>query len=187
MAHEIRNPLGVIEGSAETLTKRLPQLDPLSTELIGYISAEVGRLNTLVNRFLTFARPLQPQRRIEEITVLLERALKTAVARRPELPVIVDWEYSTNLTPLLIDPELFEEVFTNLIFDAFEAMPQGGRLSLRVRSALWEGREGIELEVEVTGNVIPAGLPEQIVNPFFTTKKMELGSAVSRLDDCRGA
>src|SRR5712692_10409712 len=57
LAHEIRNPLGVIKGSAETLTKKLGSADPLASELAGYISSEVNRLNTLVSRFLNFARP----------------------------------------------------------------------------------------------------------------------------------
>src|SRR5215472_12488837 len=59
LAHEIRNPLGVIKGSAEMLVKKLKADDPLVSELTGFISSEVTRLNTLVSRFLNFARPLQ--------------------------------------------------------------------------------------------------------------------------------
>ena len=58
LAHEIRNPLGVIKGSAEMLTQKLEESNPLATELAGYISTETNRLSALVTRFLDFARPL---------------------------------------------------------------------------------------------------------------------------------
>ncbi len=58
LAHEIRNPLGVIKGSAEMLTQKLGESNPLATELAGYISTETNRLSALVTRFLDFARPL---------------------------------------------------------------------------------------------------------------------------------
>ena len=179
LAHEIRNPLGVIRGSAETLGKRLQQLDPLSKEMISFISSEVDRLNSLVTRFLTFARPLQPQRHLQEITALLERAVKTAFGRWPEISVKVEREYANDLAPLFIDPDLCEQVFTNLVLNAFEAMPQGGVLRLRARPARSEGRPGIELEVEDSGSGISEELHEQIFNPFFTTKKDGIGLGLS--------
>src|SRR5438552_7925229 len=76
LAHEIRNPLGVIKASAETLHKKLQPNDPLARELADYISSEVNRLNALVSRFLDFARPLQLQLGSHEISPLLEQALK---------------------------------------------------------------------------------------------------------------
>src|SRR3989442_15905237 len=59
LAHEIRNPLGVIKASAETLSKKLGPADPLTSELAGYLSREVNRLDTIGSRFLDFARPMQ--------------------------------------------------------------------------------------------------------------------------------
>src|SRR5690242_505704 len=59
LAHEIRNPLGVIKGSAEILNQKLEKSDPLAQELAGYIYTEVNRLSALVTRFLNFARPSQ--------------------------------------------------------------------------------------------------------------------------------
>ena len=68
MAHEIRNPLGVIKGSAEMLTQKLADSNPLATELAGYISSETNRLSALVTRFLDFARPLHADLAPQEIT-----------------------------------------------------------------------------------------------------------------------
>src|ERR1700693_4733865 len=73
LAHELRNPLAVIKGSAEMLNKKLASADPLARELAGYVSSEVNRLNALVSRFLDFARPAQLDLHAEEITPIIER------------------------------------------------------------------------------------------------------------------
>ena len=191
LAHEIRNPLAVIKGSAETLTRRLESADPLTTELAGYISSEVNRLNTIVTRFLNFARPLKLEKRPTQIPPLLDRALKVAGERWPEAKVEVIQQYSKNLPEMVVDPDLCEQAFANLVLNAFEAMTAaGGRLTVRVAPANSEGRRGVEVDIEDTGPGIPPELHEQIFNPFFTTKKEGVGlglSLVSKIvDDHRG-
>ncbi len=71
LAHEIRNPLGVIKGSSEMLTQKLGDSNPLATELAGYISTETNRLSALVTRFLDFARPLHADLTPQDITTVL--------------------------------------------------------------------------------------------------------------------
>jgi signal transduction histidine kinase len=191
LAHEIRNPLAVIKGSAETLTRRLESADPLTTELAGYISSEVNRLNTIVTRFLHFARPLKLEKRPTQIPPLLDRALKVAGERWPEAKVEVRQEYPENLPEMLVDPDLCEQAFVNLVLNAYEAMgSNGGRLTVRVAGMNSEGKRGVEVGIEDTGPGIPSELREQIFNPFFTTKKEGVGlglSLVSKIvDDHRG-
>ncbi len=191
LAHEIRNPLAVIKGSAETLTRRLQSADPLTTEVAGYISSEVNRLNTIVTRFLNFARPLKLERRPTQIPPLLGRALKVAGDRWPEAKVEVAHQYSENLPEISVDPDLCEQAFTNLVLNAYEAMTDaGGRLTVRVAAVNFDGRRGVEVDIEDTGPGIPSELHEQIFNPFFTTKKEGVGlglSLVSKIvDDHRG-
>src|SRR5712671_681215 len=76
LAHEIRNPLGVIKASAEMLNQKLKESTPLASELAGYISTEVNRLSTLVTQFLNFARPLHVDPHPADLTALLDRVLK---------------------------------------------------------------------------------------------------------------
>ena len=75
LAHEIRNPLGVIKGSAEMLTQKLDESNPLASELAGYISTETNRLSALVTRFLDFARPLHADTEAQDIAAVVDRAL----------------------------------------------------------------------------------------------------------------
>jgi len=191
LAHELRNPLAVIKGSAETLSRRLQSSDALTTEVTGYISSEVNRLNAIVTRFLNFARPLKLERRLEPLPPLIDRALKSVRERWPEAKVEIEREYAQNLPQVFVDPELSEQVFTNLVLNAYEAMgPGGGRLRVRAVAANSDGRKGVEIDFEDSGPGIPEELRGQIFNPFFTTKKDGVGlglSIVSKImDEHRG-
>jgi signal transduction histidine kinase len=84
LAHEIRNPLGVIKGSAEMLTQKLGESNPLAAELAGYISSETNRLSALVTRFLDFARPLHADLTRQDITLVLDRALHDVATVRKD-------------------------------------------------------------------------------------------------------
>jgi two-component system, NtrC family, sensor histidine kinase HydH len=186
LAHEIRNPLGVIRGSAEILNQKLTPAEPLTAELAGYISSEVERLNHLVGRFLDFARPLEIEPEIQAITPIIDRALKSVQEQRPEADVKVEREDAPNVTPVALDGELVERVFTNLFANAYEAMAEGGSLRITTRPAYSDGRHGVEVIVEDTGPGVSPEQREQIFNPFFTTKKTGLGlglSMVSKIVD----
>ncbi|MFZ0962020.1 MAG: ATP-binding protein [Terriglobia bacterium] len=190
LAHELRNPLAVIKGSAETLMRKLAASDPISTEMAGYISSEVNRLNALVTRFLDFARPHKLEQREEQIPPLLERALKAARDRWPEAKVEVERQFAPDLPEVTLDADLMERVFTNLALNAYEAMGPGGG-KLRVAAAPnADGKQGVEITFQDTGPGIPTELREQIFNPFFTTKETGVGlglSIVSKIvDDHRG-
>ncbi len=191
LAHELRNPLAVIKGSAETLTRKLSGADPITNEIAGYISSEVNRMNALVTRFLDFARPHQLQTHQEQIPPLLERALKAARDRWPDVKVEVERQFAADLPEITLDGDLIERVFTNLALNAYEAMGSSGG-KLRVAAApCADGRRGVEITFQDTGPGIPAELREQIFNPFFTTKETGVGlglSVVSKIvDDHRGS
>jgi len=187
LAHEIRNPLGVIKGSAEMLNKKLQTSEPLAAELAGYISSEVNRLSALVSRFLDFARPLHAETTPQEVTVLLERALKSVGDQWRGGKIEVEREYTKEQLPVPLDENLCEQAFINLVQNAYEAMGDaGGTLNVQVSPAQLNGRRGVEVQIQDTGPGIPAELCEQVFNPFVTTKKTGVGlglSIVSKIMD----
>jgi two-component system, NtrC family, sensor histidine kinase HydH len=191
LAHEIRNPLGVIKGSAEMLAQKVKDSQPLVTELAGYISSEVNRLNALVARFLDFARPSQLELRPERIPDIVDSALHAAQAQFPEARVKVERQYATDLPEIPADRQLCEQVFINLITNAFQAMDgQGGTLRVAIAQETSGSEPGVCVTVEDTGPGVPPELREQIFNPFFTSKKDGVGlglSIVAKIvDDHRG-
>jgi nitrogen-specific signal transduction histidine kinase len=187
LAHEIRNPLGVIKGSAEMLTQKLQASDELSRELAGYISTEVNRLSALVTEFLDFARPLHAQRQPANLISILDRALDIVAARWKGNPVRVERQFEDGLPMIPLDESLCEQAFLNLVQNAYEAMEDhGGTLRVEVRRVLQNGREGLQLVLADTGPGVPETLSEEIFNPFVTTKKTGVGlglSIVSKIID----
>lgn len=191
LAHEIRNPLGVIKGSAEMLSQKVQGADPLATELAGNISSEVNRLNALVARFLDFARPSHLELESQRVPEIVDRALESVQAQFPNGRVRVERDYAADLPEILVDRQFCEQVFVNLILNAYQAMEgQSGTLRLSAALASSDGEEGIAISVEDTGPGVPAELREQIFNPFFTSKKDGVGlglSIVAKIvDDHRG-
>lgn len=175
LAHELRNPLSSIKGSANLLERSVPQHNAMAKELAGIISSEVDRTNSLVTRFLDFARPLEPRRETTDITAVLDRAVQ-----RAGVPVLRD--YPPWLPLLAIDPELMEQVFLNLITNAAQASAPGSPITVRANEADGE----VEISVIDRGCGIPPDKIETIFNPFVTTKRDGVGlglAIVSKIVD----
>lgn len=187
LAHEIRNPLGVIKGSAEMLSQKLQAADELSRELAGYILTEVNRLGALVTEFLDFARPLHAQLQPADLTAVLDRVLDIVAARWKGKPVRVERHSANGLPLVLLDESLCEQAFLNLVQNAYEAMEEhGGTLRVDMRPARQNGLDGVQLQLSDTGHGVPNELLEEIFNPFVTTKKTGVGlglSIVSKIVD----
>ena len=145
LAHEIRNPLGVIKGSAEMLTQKLGESNPLATELAGYISTETNRLSALVTRFLDFARPLHADLTPQDITAVLDRALNDVAQFWKGAPVQVEKDYAAGLPLVPLDESLCEQAFVNIVQNAYDAMgASGGVLRVTVRKSQTSGSQGGE-------------------------------------------
>src|SRR5580692_46253 len=159
LAHELRNPLGSIKGSADLLARSASQKDDasiaLAKELAEIISAEVDRTNSLVTRFLDFARPLEPRRETTDVAQVIDRAVKRAHTE-------VTRDYSESLPPIPIDPELMEQVFLNLIANAAEASEPGSPVTIRTNES--DGQA--EVSVIDRGCGIPSDKIDAIFNPF---------------------
>jgi signal transduction histidine kinase len=181
LAHEIRNPLAAIKGAIQYLDpKRLPAEDG---EFLEIIVDEVNRLNGVVTQFLDYSRPLRPSMAPADLNDVLSRTFKLLA---PSVPpgIEVDLQLAAGLPRVLCDAEQLKQVFINLAQNAFQAMPQGGRLTVstavnRDELAFW--REGarrpdvVEIRFRDAGPGIPDEARERIFVPFFTTKEKGTG------------
>jgi signal transduction histidine kinase len=164
MAHEIRNPLGSIRGTAEILQEGIDPADR-RYEFTCILIKEVDRLNKVVQNFLDFARPSGGDRELVDINRLLDEvltltgqpALKNGVTTRLEAGVVPEMEG---------DGEQLKQAFLNLVLNALQAMPSGG--SLTISTALTAGT--LEIRFTDTGGGIPRENLDRIFNPFFTTR-----------------
>jgi two-component system sensor histidine kinase HydH len=180
LAHEIRNPLGVIKGSAEMLTQKLQGSDELARELAGYISTEVNRLSALVTQFLNFARPLHADLHPADVTAVLDRVLKNVSEHWKGKPVRIERAYASGLPPVPLDQSLSEQAFINLVQNAHEAMEErGGTLRVEVTRGRQNSNDGVAVRLTDDGPGIPDAIREEIFNPFVTTKKTGVGLGLS--------
>ena len=164
LAHELRNPLASIKGSADLLARSSAERDSVARELGDIISSEVDRTNLLVTRFLDFARPLEPQREMADITEVIDRA-----AGHAGVPIIR--EYSQDIPQLALDPALMEQVFINLLTNAAQASEPGEPITVMTRLV----EHGVEVSVIDRGAGIAPDKLETIFNPFVTTKQTGVG------------
>jgi len=173
VAHEIKNPLIVIGGFANQLLRSFEGDEKLKKKL-NIIVKETSQLENFLKDIGHFARDIMPQKKtvdlnqlIEEISIFIESEL---INRNISL--------NMHLTPLSLfihaDPGELKQALFNLIKNAVEAMPEGGRLTIRT----YKNNEGI-IEITDTGKGIPKEILDKIFNPFFTTKKDGTGLGLS--------
>jgi len=185
LAHELRNPLGTIKVSSEMLLKNIPKDNALAAELAGFISTEVDRTNSLVTRFLEFARPLELRLSTAEVGEVIDRAIAQLERNTPPYDLTVYRNYSPDVRPFAFDTELMERVIYNLLLNAAQATPPGGAVTVKTRPV----DASVEISVIDRGAGIAPQDIESIFNPFFTTKKEGLGlglAIVSKIVDLHG-
>ncbi len=185
LAHEIRNPLSTIKGSAEMLIKNVDANGAVAHELAGFISTEVDRTNALVTRFLDFARPLALRLENTEITQVIDEAVAQVEKHTPPLDVRIYKNYSPDIPPFMIDRQLIERVLYNLILNAAQASPPQGSITVKTRQL----GDTVEIDVIDRGSGIAPKDRESIFNPFFTTKSSGVGlglAIVSKIVDEHG-
>jgi signal transduction histidine kinase len=169
MAHEIRNPLGSIRGTAEILRDGIDPADRRH-EFAGILIKEVDRLNRVVQDFLDFARPAPVERGQVDINEALQELL--VLTRQQAVKSGVRVELAPGeLPPVPGDREQLKQAFLNLILNALQAMPAGGDLT--IGTAHHNGE--VRVRFADTGQGIPPESLEKIFNPFFTTRREGTG------------
>lgn len=169
MAHEIRNPLGSIRGVAEILQEVFPPEDKYS-EFTKILITEADRLNQVLEDFLSFVHAEPGESSVFEPGEVLRETLQLSQTKANKYQVDLSWDH----IPLPVatgNAGQFKQVFLNLILNAIQAMPSGGRL--QIQGGVVNGR--ILLRFRDTGPGIPSAILDRIFNPFFTTKDKGTG------------
>jgi signal transduction histidine kinase len=174
IAHEIRNPLGIITGSAETVRKHGDK--KIREEMINYILEESNRINGLVSTFLDFAKPKEPKLVNCDLREVLEKTLLLLLPKAHTMGVEVKKEIPNRPLWISIDPDQMRQAFTNLGVNALEAMTQGGVLSVEV---IENAKRWVRVRFSDTGKGIPREVRTKVFDPFFTTKEGGTGLGLS--------
>jgi two-component system, NtrC family, sensor histidine kinase HydH len=172
VAHEVRNPLGIISSTAELLRERLARYEP-GNRLAQIIVEESNRLNEKITEFLDFARPRIPNLRPCDLEATLNRGLELLQPEIDRLGIKVSREYRLDGRMLMVDQDLLYQAFLNILINAIQALPDGGHLT--VFTLPGPGGQGGEIRFQDNGEGIEPEALNKIFNPFFTTKEKGSG------------
>jgi two-component system sensor histidine kinase HydH len=174
IAHEIRNPLGIITGSAETIQKH--EQHKVREEMTRYILEESRRINGLITNLLDFAKPKEPQLVHCDLREVLEKTLLLLSPQAHTLGVEIKKEIPPEPVRVSIDPEQMRQAFTNLGVNALEAMPHGGALTVTLKE---NAGDRVLVQFSDTGKGVPKETSSKVFDPFFTTKEGGTGLGLS--------
>ncbi len=177
VAHEVRNPLAAIYNSLSALKKQLT-LGGDTAVLFGIVEEEAARLNRTVGDLLSYVRPLEPEKRPEDLVELTREVVRVHKGDGIESDVIV----SEGLEPVSADATLLRIALSNLVTNAMQSMPDGGKLTITLGHARHDDRDVVAIAVRDTGKGIPPSVLPRVFEPFFTTRASGagLGLAVVR-------
>jgi two-component system, NtrC family, sensor histidine kinase HydH len=175
IAHEIRNPLTSINILIHSLTESLSP-ETAHREDLKVIEEEIQRINQIVEEFLRFARPAPPLFKETEIVPVLDEILQLLKPQFERHRISVHKDLKT-LPPITLDREQMKQVVLNLLMNAIQAMPVGGRLDLSAR--VLEDNRWMKLSIRDSGIGIPPQDLKKLFDPFFSTKEGGLGLGLS--------
>jgi len=181
VAHEVNNPLAAILGFTDLLLEN-PDVPSSAREDLQIILQETQRTKVIVQDLLSFARQRPVQRELVQVNSLLRQTIKLRSYDFASHGVEVSEEFEENLAPAMGDAQQLQQVFLNILNNAYDAVQeagQRGQIQIRTRQS------GESVEVEITDNGTGISDPQRIFDPFYTTKQAGKGTGLG-LSICYG-
>jgi signal transduction histidine kinase len=176
IAHQIKNPLGIINNAAYSLQRSIQEGKLPNPQQIQIIREEIERADQTITKLMGYARLAEG--RVERLNVVeeLDHAIEQAVPPAAKYPVIVQRDYASDLPPLMMQRAHLSEIFVNLIQNGREALVGKGRIQISARL----GENGsVVVTIADDGPGIPKSRMDKIFQPYFTTKEKGTGLGLS--------
>ena len=173
VAHELNEPLGSVLGFAQLAKKDLGQPERTERDLEKIITASLYA-REVIKKLLVFARQMPPRKARVHLNQVVEEGLYFLEARCARKGIEVVQELASDLPEVTADPSQLKQVLVNLVVNSVQAMPAGGRLTVRTQAE----DAAVSLTVEDTGVGISEEIREKIFLPFFTTKEVDQGTGL---------
>lgn len=183
LAHEVGTPLNIVSGRAEFLLRTLPADDRRREELEVMI-AQIDRISGIIRSLLDMVRPAKPEMQPTALAGVMERLLPLLRHGARRRGVHLEAAVPPDLPPAMADANQLQQVVINLVMNAIEATPIGGRVEVTARRRSLGDRAGVEVAVADTGPGIPAEIRSKVFEPFFSTKPRGQGTGLG-LPICR--
>jgi PAS domain S-box-containing protein len=173
LAHEINNPLQSVIGCLELVESSEGESEDVK-QLIQVATEELERAAGIVTRLRDLGQPSDPaDREVVDVNELVEHVVALTTKECRKRQVEVDWQAAGSLPPISLVPDRMQQVFLNLVLNAVEAMPGGGRLEISTNAT--NQPPGVSIVFSDTGQGIELGNMTKLFDPFYTTKTNGLG------------
>jgi len=179
VAHEIRNPLNLLNLSIDHVRQRMAPEDAARRaefdRILETMKGEISRLNRLVGDFLSFGKPMRLDSRLCAVDEVLQEVASLVEHKARDQGIALTVDAEPGLPRIVVDPELLKTCFLNLMINAVDAMPGGGLLSVSIHREANGGAPELVIEVKDTGRGMT---PEEVrgaFEPYFSTKDTGLG------------
>ncbi|PXF52744.1 MAG: hypothetical protein C4B57_10730 [Deltaproteobacteria bacterium] len=170
VAHEVKNPLGIIKGALDIIKKQ--DVDPVvKSTMIEYVDDEIKRLNRLIQDFLDFSRPRKPVFKRTELNTMMKDVLQRLRLEWEEKGIIIDADIPEEKCLSQADPDMLSQALLNVIKNACEASDMDGHVS--VKSSLSHGNWIVR--IADTGKGMDQETQKRALEPFYTTKAQGTG------------
>ena len=184
VAHEVRNPLGGITGFADLLNKEIAESDPRK-QYVKKIIEGVENLNRTVKNLLTYARMIKLAPQEVNLTRFLDEVVKfyEMDLQREKKNIVILREYAEAGLKAKIDPEHFRQVILNLLQNATQSMPKGGKVKISAEYAKDQNikQDKLFLKIADSGSGMPREVLDKMFTPFFTTKEGGTGLGMATI------
>jgi signal transduction histidine kinase len=193
VAHEVKNPLAVIQLGVDYLSKTLRGNND-AAETIGDMDDAVKRADTVIKGLLEFSRPAKPEMAPLDLKNVLEESLLLVKYELTKNSISLDKQLENELPTIELDRNKMKQVFINIFMNAIHAMDSGGTLTVKTSSSklskenfnmhckytehLKVGDNVVIAEIEDTGTGIPEDKIDKLFDPFFTTKPTGVGTGL---------
>jgi two-component system NtrC family sensor kinase len=174
IAHEIKNPLAGISAAVTIIKDDMAADDPRGA-ILGEVNDQVNRLDKTVNDLLFFGKPSLPELSCIDINAILTTTLKFASQHRGVANIERRFELQSDLPPVYADDKQMQQVFLNIILNAYQAMTSGGVLGIATSLTIRDEIEYVRVDISDTGPGIPPQILDKIFTPFYTTKAQGTG------------
>ncbi|MDQ3013829.1 MAG: PAS domain S-box protein, partial [Acidobacteriota bacterium] len=173
VAHEVNTPLTGISSYSQMLMQQMPETDPRH-QLLDKIYRQTSRASSIVNNLLNFSRVSDSRLVSVDLNHVLDDTIQLLEAQLRNSDIEVTRNYTATLPPATANAAKLQQVFMNLILNARDAMPQGGRLEIATEA----DEDSILIRFRDTGSGIAAEHLTKIYDPFFTTKQIGKGTGL---------
>ena len=174
IAHELKNPIGIIKGSVDILSKTDTKAE-IKAPMGRYIQDEIKRLNRLIDDFLSFAKPQPPQKALSDINAIIEKVTTHFMIPEEAHKKISLHRSLGPLPAIAIDDHQIYQALLNLLSNAAQAITQQGDIYFKTDVS----DAGVRIQVSDTGVGIPNAEKEKVFDPFYTTNATGTGLGLS--------